>query len=261
MNIGVGRSNSAGMVAIEERTDRTRGKGRSSAGTRGGRGGRAATTAGKRPDRRAQIVTAATTVLGRRGYANTSLKNVASEAGIAPGLLHYYFQSKEDLLLEVVAEIERQMIANWEVDTAGLDDPMAKINAGMSRAVENWTTHPEFFRLLLDTYALALDHPAIGERAREMIERSIALIRGELDSIAGILPVPVVSEEYDFPGALAGALDGIAFLSLVRGKSPEAAFNAFKLYILGLAAVSYLAAGNELPAELAAMIRGASAKA
>lgn len=229
--------------------------------TAGTGGARAAAPTSKRPDRRAQIVVAAAAVLGRQGYSNTSLKDVASEAGIAPGLLHYYFQSKEDLLLEVVAEIERQIVDNWEVDTSGIDDPMAKINAGMRRAVENWTEHPAFYRLLLDTYALALDHPAIGERARAMLERSLDLIRRELRSIASILPVPVESDEYDFPGALAGAMDGIAFLSLVRGKSPEAAFNAFRLYILGLAAVSYIAAGNELPVELATMIRGAGAKA
>ena len=49
--------------------------------------------------RRIQIVRAAAAVLGRQGYAATSLRDVAREAKVAPGLLHYYFESKEDLLL------------------------------------------------------------------------------------------------------------------------------------------------------------------
>ena len=35
--------------------------------------------------RRSQIVRAAAAVLGRQGYAETSLKDVAREAGVAPG--------------------------------------------------------------------------------------------------------------------------------------------------------------------------------
>ena len=42
--------------------------------------------------RRSQIVRAAAAVLGRQGYAETSLKDVAREAKVAPGLLHYYFE-------------------------------------------------------------------------------------------------------------------------------------------------------------------------
>ena len=41
--------------------------------------------------RRTEIVRAAATVLGRKGSADTSMKEIAREAGVAPGLLHYYF--------------------------------------------------------------------------------------------------------------------------------------------------------------------------
>lgn len=216
-----------------------------------------ASTVESRPDRRQQIVAAATAVLGRQGYANTSLKQVAQEAGIAPGLLHYYFQSKEDLLFEVVSAMDDQLTADWDADIEAVDDPMARINAGMERAVSNTMDNPEFIRLLLDTYALALDNPTIRPRAQEMLEGFCGRIRREIGAMAGIIPgdAPLDNENLDFPGAIAGAINGIAFTSLVRGKSPAAAYNAFKMYILALAAVAYTSSGNELPSQLAEMLR------
>ena len=80
----------------------------------GGEGTTVQGSEGDEPGRRNQIVRAAAAVLGRQGYAETSLKDVAREARVAPGLLHYYFDSKEELLLQVVMVTERQMVANWK---------------------------------------------------------------------------------------------------------------------------------------------------
>jgi AcrR family transcriptional regulator len=213
---------------------------------------------GTKQDRRQQIVAAATAVLGRNGYANTSLKQVAAEAGIAPGLLHYYFQTKEELLLEVVASIDRQLIADWNADTADITDPMAKINAGFERAIQNCTERPEFYRLLLDAYALALDHPSILARTQQMLENFCGMIRREISSLPLVPESMKGNDRFDFAGAIGGAITGIAFMSLVRRTSPEAAYLAFKMQILGLAAASYLAAGRELPEGLTELIKTAT---
>src|SRR3954471_21304980 len=63
---------------------------------------------GERPTRsldseKAQrIVSAMRTSVGRRGAAGSTFDHVAREAGVSRGLLHYYFGSKERLLVEVV---------------------------------------------------------------------------------------------------------------------------------------------------------------
>jgi AcrR family transcriptional regulator len=51
-----------------------------------------------------RILRAAMVVWTRDGYHGASLKDVASEAGVAKSLLHYHFQSKEHLLIELQAE-------------------------------------------------------------------------------------------------------------------------------------------------------------
>src|ERR1700716_3801017 len=112
--------------------------------------------AGDEPGRRGQIVRAATAVLARQGYAATSLKDVAREAGVAPGLLHYYFESKQELLLDVVIRMEREMIHDWQGAIADIEDPLERIVAALDHAAERCSKQPEFFRLLFDLYNLGL---------------------------------------------------------------------------------------------------------
>jgi AcrR family transcriptional regulator len=53
-------------------------------------------------DTREKILQAAFTVLSRQGYENTSIKDIAAEAGVAQGLVHYYYKSKQQLVLAVL---------------------------------------------------------------------------------------------------------------------------------------------------------------
>src|SRR5204863_9317244 len=53
-------------------------------------------------DRREQIVDAAIRVFSEKGFARATNKDIAREAGITPGLIYYYFESKEALLTAIL---------------------------------------------------------------------------------------------------------------------------------------------------------------
>src|SRR4051794_9652557 len=55
-------------------------------------------------DKAQRIIAAMRASVGRRGAAASTFDNVAQEAGVSRGLLHYYFGSKERLLAEVVRQ-------------------------------------------------------------------------------------------------------------------------------------------------------------
>src|SRR5689334_19044355 len=59
-----------------------------------------------------RIVDAMRDSVAKRGAAGSTFEQVAREAGVSRGLLHYYFGTKERLLVEVVrrdAEIQREV--------------------------------------------------------------------------------------------------------------------------------------------------------
>lgn len=53
-------------------------------------------------DRRDQIIDAAMRVFAQKGFERATNKDIAREAGITPGLIYYYFESKEDLLKTII---------------------------------------------------------------------------------------------------------------------------------------------------------------
>jgi AcrR family transcriptional regulator len=55
-------------------------------------------------DRREQIIDAALRVFSQKGFERTTNKDIAHEAGITPGLIYHYFESKEDLLRAAIEE-------------------------------------------------------------------------------------------------------------------------------------------------------------
>jgi AcrR family transcriptional regulator len=51
------------------------------------------------PDTRGQILEAARASFAHKGFGGTTIRAVASEAGVDPALVHHYFGSKDDLFL------------------------------------------------------------------------------------------------------------------------------------------------------------------
>src|SRR5215470_7354117 len=51
---------------------------------------------------KARIIAAASKVLAKKGYDAATLREISREAQAAPGLVHYYFGGKDELLVEVL---------------------------------------------------------------------------------------------------------------------------------------------------------------
>ncbi len=79
-------------------------------------------------ERRAQITDALIQVMAAKGYAGASVAQVARKAKLTPGLVHYHFANKHEILLAAVATITEQHRAALEAQLAHAnDDPIAAI--------------------------------------------------------------------------------------------------------------------------------------
>ena len=65
-----------------------------------------------------RIVDAMRDSVAKRGAAGSTFEHVAREAGVSRGLLHYYFGTKERLLVEVVRRDAELRVARLD-ETAG----------------------------------------------------------------------------------------------------------------------------------------------
>jgi TetR/AcrR family transcriptional repressor of bet genes len=56
-------------------------------------------------ERRQQIVEGLLRVMAERGYERASIAEVAKAAGLSPGLVHYHFTEKQEILLTLVEQL------------------------------------------------------------------------------------------------------------------------------------------------------------
>ena len=66
-----------------------------------------------REARRNQLIEATIEALATRGYARTTLTEVAKIAGLSHGLVNFHFQTKEKLLAETLQFLADEYRENW----------------------------------------------------------------------------------------------------------------------------------------------------
>lgn len=124
---------------------------------------------------RALIVEATNQLIRDEGYASVSTRRVAAQAGIKPSLVHYYFPTTDDLLVEVSRQGAAQSDRMIEEALAS-DDPV--------RALWNFFVDASRTAMALEFMALANHRPAV--RAY-MAEHSEAMRARQVDILKRIL--------------------------------------------------------------------------
>ena len=115
---------------------------------------------------RERIIAAASKVLAEKGYEATTLREISREAQAAPGLVHYYFGGKDQLLVEVLQAAGQRFHQRLErlVENMPAD---RSLEAVLTQLHERVDQDPNVYRLRYESFALGLHNPLIEPRVRE----------------------------------------------------------------------------------------------
>ena len=132
-------------------------------------------------ERRAEIVGALLAVMAEHGYEKATIQVIAKTAGLAPGLLHYHFNSKAEILLELVkslAELSRRRFDEFAKLASTPEDRLhAYINArlGMGQGA-----NPKAVAAWVVIGAEAVRQPEVRAVYQKAVKAELALLRGLL---------------------------------------------------------------------------------
>jgi len=79
------------------------------------------------PDKREAILRAAVKIFARKGYFNSKVSDIASEAGIADGTVYLYFKSKDEVLRSVFDRTMSDFISEGRAELSKISDPTEKL--------------------------------------------------------------------------------------------------------------------------------------
>ncbi|MGD8605913.1 MAG: TetR/AcrR family transcriptional regulator [Myxococcales bacterium] len=162
-----------------------------------------------------QIIDAAIRVLARQGYAKTSLLDIAKEAGMSKGALHYHYPTKEALIHAVLETacnvVQERTLKAWSPS----DDPFKALRKSLR---ELWATRAERTDealVVADLLALSLYDESLRPKLAEFYELGAKQIRQYLEQhllSLGLQPrVPLDI----LPRIVIGLLDGLVMQAFV----------------------------------------------
>src|SRR5437588_12682670 len=89
------------------------------------------TSTALRSSQREHLVRAAAETLLQSGYEGTTVRAVASRAGVAVGNVQYYFPNKSELLLEAWRYLTDRSVAEFRLALEQLTDPIELLVGGV----------------------------------------------------------------------------------------------------------------------------------
>ena len=161
-----------------------------------------------------RIIEAMRSSVARRGISGSTFEHVAREAGVSRGLLHYYFGTKEALLVEVVRRDSEHRIARLDepLGAAGSADEILEVL--VSSLQDSIRNEPGFWVLIFELFTAGRRNPEIEREVGELFSRT-------RDHVAEILRAKesegVLSLDFDadaIVGFMFAVADGLALQML-----------------------------------------------
>jgi AcrR family transcriptional regulator len=196
-----------------------------------------ATSADRRldSDKARRIVEAMRASVGRRGAAASTFDHVAQEAGVSRGLLHYYFGSKERLLVEVVRRDSELRLQTLEKGLAGADSIDAIVEVLVRQLRDFVAEDPAAHALIHELFSVSRRNEEIRGELAELYRR----IRGEVAEVLRSKEAAGVVRLRGEPEAVASLLfalgDGLE-LQLVS----DPAWDSSSTFAAGIATARFL---------------------
>jgi TetR/AcrR family transcriptional regulator, ethionamide resistance regulator len=115
--------------------------------------GRRTSPGGQRqPELREAILAATATLLGSRSFADLAVSDILSAAGVSRGSFYFYFDSKHDVLAELVRRAVARghdAAAPWLARPA---DPAAALRAGITAGARLWRDSAPVLRAIVENW-------------------------------------------------------------------------------------------------------------
>jgi AcrR family transcriptional regulator len=169
-------------------------------------------------DKKQLIITAVQELLAEKGYTATTINEIAHKAKISRGLMHYYFKSKEEMIVEALrAAMQTSISQGRELFVQAKD---AKIlAAGITMLLKRLVLeYPGFFRLLFEGWSASLQSSIIKDEVGFLYQQFIDIIKDGLDFLKnrGIIAAGIDTVQTAL--LLTGLFDGLGMLALNRHK-------------------------------------------
>jgi AcrR family transcriptional regulator len=165
-------------------------------------------------DKAQRIIDAMRSSVAARGAAGSTFDQVAREAGVSRGLLHYYFGTKERLLVEVVRRDCDIRMAVLDQALAGAHTVDALIDALVHSLEDMLENDPGFLALVFELFTSGRRNAEIAAELAELYRRTSDHLAGQLERKQAEGVIRLTAEPDAVATALYALADGLSIRML-----------------------------------------------
>jgi AcrR family transcriptional regulator len=200
-----------------------------------------------------QILDAASRCFAREGLANTSVQQIAVEAGLTKSMIHYYFESKQVLILELQAFVHERYFRRVQQKLEQLAAAALPTDQRLQETlweVFDAVSDKQFLRLQLELMAEAGRDPYMKSRMKLAQDRARSFIESGAEQVVD----PSGATAFRLPPSLAFLLSsvilGIRVQEFVDGDEELArrAYGSFVAMMSGTILQAHESGGTFSPA-------------
>jgi AcrR family transcriptional regulator len=168
-------------------------------------------------NQRERLIAAMAEVCGERGYAESSVAEVAKRAGVSTASFYRQFKDKRECMLVSFEELFGRLLEEIGRACGAEADPVEKAREGISVAAGLLAADPPAARLL--SIEIVAVGPAGVRAQHEAIERMAALLRAS----SGVTAAAPAGTNSDAAWATVVAMVALVGRRIAEGRSPSAA--------------------------------------
>ena len=130
------------------------------------------------------ILSSTIQLLAERGFADTSIADIANHAKVYKSLLHYYFKDKEELVSKALASRSNTIIQPAKEALSSVKSADELVDGAVSFFRRDIEQNPDFFGLIFETWCTGRRSKRIKEEFNAGINQRVADINEVLEGVA-----------------------------------------------------------------------------
>lgn len=179
--------------------------------------------------RRNEIINAFLEVMASQGYAKATIAAIADKAGLAPGLIHYHFKNKQEILLELIGQVSDLTLERYQQNLQNAKSPKEKLRAYINARLakdDNDTSAYVAAWVMIGTEAIRQ------EEVRELYEQAIKKQQKLIEDLLAELTDKDKKSIKKMAGIIMAAIEGAFQLSVAAQNVMPQGYAAQSLFEL-----------------------------
>jgi len=136
----------------------------------------------KQEKKRNHIIWSAFNAIAKIGYINLTVEDIAEEAEISKGGFHYYFETKDEVMLEVMKTFVDFFLVSMNISVPDQGRPLERMRGIITYTMKMSLNHKEYIRVIIDYWAQFNYNRDLRKIYLEYQDIVIGHIRGLIDT-------------------------------------------------------------------------------